>query len=972
MAAREDTRKAVGELLLVETLEAYVAALDQHPELGSDDAVEQLREMSEAPGYGPSFARAAILVEGARGGDTKAAWSEYREALDAAQQLADTLAPLDAEIAVARNARDYARVLELVDRALPIALEIGFGTAVCEMLNQRGLALYNLGTDNRADEIEGAIEAFVAALEVSVAGDQAASMLMHLGLAFGDRLRGDRADNVEHAISALRDALAQLEGSDNDELRAMVLTNLSAALGRGERGDRVEVLREAAARCREALTVRSLDRNADDWAYSQLNLGEALRDLAALGEADVDEARAAFEAVVHDASAIRDSTLVGAAHQMLGGMDVATTERGPQDYVDDHAAGTLEELDEEPALHAARAHFEAARDLIATDPIRRARVLHQLSGTLAALNEVDDAIEAAQEALTVLRPTTAPSDCKDAAWSLGWLLTQREDWEGAAEALRDAVEAAELAFHARLDAGSREREARSSGNLYRWAAYAMARADDVKTAAVVLDTGRAREIGRRLGGDQALVGVPAELREAYQAAVEALATSPIGSDDSGASRHLQEVVTAIREIPGHERFGRGPQWKDLAKVVGCGWPLIYVNPTPAGTLLLALWPDGTEGATAEATFIAASSMDVFMRLVAGDGAEDLDAEDVAGASYLFGMASETGQEQFPAALDQLLPWLGSAVSRHIAEVLASRNATRATLVLCGPIGLTPLHAACWESDGAPRCLADSISIRFAPSAVISAAAQRRATRSRTLSLVALADPNGDLPAARPEIEEIAALFDRSKAKVAIGPSANVSFLRRYASRATHVHFACHAHGGLFDSKDAAISLASGDVPAVELTTVAALDARLVVVSACESALSAVAGVPDEVVSIATALIASGSACAIASLWPVDDLATAILMVRLYEEMLANGEHPTEALRHAQLWLRDLTEDEEEHFLGRHAGLANEFDRRAQSARGTPGTRATRGPAGTSSDRGVGTARPYRHPIYWAPFIAVGA
>lgn len=967
-ASRDAARQAIGELLLVETLDEYVALLERCPELGTDAAADELQEAAGAPGYGPLFARAAVLLEGARGGDAAAAWAAHREAADAAQRRADALQPIEAEIEVARAAGDHARVLELVDRALPIADEIGFGFAVCELLNERGLALYNLGTVDRADELDAAIEAFLAALQVAGSGEQAAGLLMHLGLAYGERIHGDRSDNVEQAISALRDALGELKDSDDDELRAMVLTNLSVALARSERDDRAAVLREAADWCRKALRIRSAQRNADDWAYSQLNLGEALIALAALGEADLAEGRATFQAVVDHVADIRDRSLVGAAHYALGRMELASTHRSAEDYVDAHEAGTMdEEPDTGPALRAARLHLEAGRDLITNDPIRRARVLDDLSEVLATLGEEDDAIAAAREALTVLRPTTAPDACKQAAWGLASLLAEREDWSGAAEVMREAVEAAEIAFHARLDTTSREREARSTGNLHRWAGYAIARAGDAAGAAVVLDAGRGREIGRRLGGETALADVPAELRADYRSAVQSLTTSPLGSDSTGASRRLQEVIAAIRELPGHERFGAGPRWEELAAALEPGWPLIYVNPTPSGTLLLVLWPhDGGAGeATAEAMFVETTSNEVFLRLIAGDGA-DLDDPADDGASYLFGIGSDVEPADFATALDQVLPWLGEGVARPIANALRAHGATAATLVVCGPLGLAPLHAAPWASESGPCCLADAFDIRFAPSAVVCAAALCRAARKRPARLVALADPQGDLPAARPEVEEIGVLFGSANAKVAIGRRADAQFLRRHAGWATYLHLACHARGGLFDASEAAVMLASGAVPAVELTAVAQLDARLVVASACESALSEIAGLPDEVVSIATAMLASGSACAIASLWPVDDLATALLMTRLYDEMLVGGRRPPEALRRAQLWLRDLREEEEQRFLDRHPALAAEFDRRARSSRGTPGRRAE-----GAAEVGAGGVRPYAHAEFWAPFIAVG-
>ena len=98
---------------------------------------------------------------------------------------------------------------------------------------------------------------------------------------------------------------------------------------------------------------------------------------------------------------------------------------------------------------------------------------------------------------------------------------------------------------------------------------------------------------------------------------------------------------------------------------------------------------------------------------------------------------------------------------------------------------------------------------------------------------------------------------------------------------------------------------------------------------------------------------------VASLWPVNDGATAILMTRFYEEMFANGLEPPDALRSAQLWLRDLDAQGKVDFLDAHPLIGAEIRRREGGKR--------RGCA-----RGAGVAgRPYSHPDCWAPFIAVG-
>src|SRR5436190_7191589 len=148
-AARDAARDAIGELVLLQTLDDYVELLRRRPELASAEAAQELQEAAQAPGYGPLFARVIVLLDGARGADPAATWTAYREAAVAAEQRGEQLEQFEAETAAAREAGDHARVLELIDQAPPLATEIGYGLAVCEMLQQRGLAFLNLRTADR-------------------------------------------------------------------------------------------------------------------------------------------------------------------------------------------------------------------------------------------------------------------------------------------------------------------------------------------------------------------------------------------------------------------------------------------------------------------------------------------------------------------------------------------------------------------------------------------------------------------------------------------------------------------------------------------------------------------------------------------------------------------------------------------------------------------------------------------------------
>jgi len=145
----------------------------------------------------------------------------------------------------------------------------------------------------------------------------------------------------------------------------------------------------------------------------------------------------------------------------------------------------------------------------------------------------------------------------------------------------------------------------------------------------------------------------------------------------------------------------------------------------------------------------------------------------------------------------------------------------------------------------------------------------------------------------------------------------------------------------------------------ELTELALISARVAVVSACQTGVTNLGQESDEGLSIASGLIGVGAACAIASLWPVDDLATALLMSRLYRMMVSEDHSPPEALRKAQLWLREVSRVELRAFLDRHPAIRAEFLRR--------GGEEYQSILAMDDDD-----KPFAHPYFWAGFIAAGA
>jgi CHAT domain-containing protein len=120
-----------------------------------------------------------------------------------------------------------------------------------------------------------------------------------------------------------------------------------------------------------------------------------------------------------------------------------------------------------------------------------------------------------------------------------------------------------------------------------------------------------------------------------------------------------------------------------------------------------------------------------------------------------------------------------------------------------------------------------------------------------------------------------------------------------------VHVAAHAQADELDPLRSKIYLADveGQGDPLDASEVQALDlsrVALVTLSACESARGRVL-TGDEILGFSRAFLAAGSDALIASLWPVNDRATELLMQAFYQR-LREGDDLQTAFQSAQLSL----------------------------------------------------------------------
>ncbi|HKV10233.1 MAG TPA: CHAT domain-containing protein [Thermoanaerobaculia bacterium] len=163
-----------------------------------------------------------------------------------------------------------------------------------------------------------------------------------------------------------------------------------------------------------------------------------------------------------------------------------------------------------------------------------------------------------------------------------------------------------------------------------------------------------------------------------------------------------------------------------------------------------------------------------------------------------------------------------------------------------------------------------------------------------------------LPSSSREVKSIAALYPG--ARVFLGSDATEEKAKTLGPESSLVHFACH---GLLDERfplNSALALTlprdpapgrdNGLLQAWEIFESVRLDADLVTLSACDTALGREMG-GEGLVGLTRAFQYAGARSVLASLWSVSDLSTARLMKSFYG-YLQSGKPKDEALRAAQI------------------------------------------------------------------------
>lgn len=247
--------------------------------------------------------------------------------------------------------------------------------------------------------------------------------------------------------------------------------------------------------------------------------------------------------------------------------------------------------------------------------------------------------------------------------------------------------------------------------------------------------------------------------------------------------------------------------------------------------------------------------------------------------------------------------LGQALYRDLLEDVA--KVIKKPVVYVVPHG--PLHYLPFAAihDGA-KYMVDRFTLLTVPSGTVLTYLEKKQSATKGATVVFanpdLGDPRMDLPFAEREGKAIQAR--RSDAVLLKRNGAMEARARKLAPGASRLHFAAHSTFDADRPLNSAVMLASGEGDDGALTAGEIFGLRLpgslVVLSGCETGMGKVAS-GDELIGLTRAFMYAGAPQLVATLWQVEDEATAMLMEDFYKGMSAKPA--AEALRQAQTSIR---------------------------------------------------------------------
>lgn len=251
---------------------------------------------------------------------------------------------------------------------------------------------------------------------------------------------------------------------------------------------------------------------------------------------------------------------------------------------------------------------------------------------------------------------------------------------------------------------------------------------------------------------------------------------------------------------------------------------------------------------------------------------------------------------------------------------------------------------------------------YAPSCQLLQLTKRTCNTNQGRRFFAVQNPTNDLEYADIEMLGVQrqSFFSRVSQSIYAKKSARKAVIQGELAQQSfnYLHFSCHAEVNFVNPIASSLVLADGEFTLGELFEIDLSHCQLVTLSGCETGRipDSLSEISNEYISLSSVFLYAGSSNVVSSLWRVDDLSTAFLMIKFYENLDRFPNSIPQALNQAQLWLLMATKAElqymskqlEPHLDLNQKALLGDWLKRLEI-----------------------NSRPFSSPYYWAAFYTIG-
>ena len=851
---------------------------------------------------------------------------------------------------------------------------------IARMIQNLCIDIQQFPLGSRANNLEIVITGYHTLLEVYTHDAfpyEWARTQNNLAEAYRNRIRGEIADNLELAIAALNLSLEVYTREAFPYEWAILQNNLGLAYSDRIRGEIADNLELAITAYKQSLEVRTREAFPYEWAMTQNNLGNAY--LYRIREERADNLELAI--VAYNLS-----------------LEVYTREAFPDKWATTQTNlgnAYIQRIRGEKAdnLELAIAALNLSLEVYTRDgfPYEWARSQNNLGATYQTrirgkrADNLELAIAAYNLSLEVYTPTAFPIKCLVTGRNLGNAANLIEDWENAIKGYNLAIEAVE---NTRLEAlnPQRQQEILSDAmDVYHGIVQSYLNLNQPDRALEYVERSKTRylvqlltdrdiypkgnipqtiiteldRLRRAIIGEEQQLAIQEQTRNRGEILTLDQQRQPILNDYTHLNKLKQELNQFIdREITKtkiDEDF-------ILTQTVK---PIPFqdiLSLTDAKTCLLQ-WYITSEKILA---FVVSADGNINLWESSEDDRDKL--TDLIN-NYLQLYYSQNGHQEWINQLSDLLQTFSDTL--HINDILALIPNTCKRLIIIPYLFLhiLPLHALPINHN---QILQDKYDVQYAPSCQLFKITQQRQLNDLN-SLFAIQNPQNNLLFTDLEVEIIKSLFVQSD--ILAKQNATEIAIKNHQNfpLANCIHFSCHGTFNPNKPLESALILTKektdqedGYLRLGEIFEMNFKNCRLVMLSACETGLIDLNSISDEYIGLPSGFLFAGSPSVVSSLWKVNDLSTAFLLIKFYETLPKNPQKGEIAvsLKNAQKWLQTLTLDQFEQELER---FQLQLDKIINQLGG--GKR----PIFNESLKQIRQRQPYpfKNPYYWAGFIATG-